>query len=136
MIYVNPASDKFGLVAFVTEVLDAPIFVVAYRGGSPEQIEVLAVAWLDSHTDGQERTIEMRADKPGEVTFWVDGDQIELGIQTNNSSTEPLGLDPLIVDPEIATSTKHGFAISGAIAYPKCILADLPGIERISIQEQ
>ena len=78
----------------------------------------------EKHKAGETLEYELRADRPGEITLWYEGEQ--LGLYRNS-------LEPIIVDPELVSSTWHGFALDAHLMNPVGRGSTVKGVEAISI---
>ena len=93
-----------------------------------EKFEVVAYARiLDGRVTGTPRELELRAEKLGKVTVWVDGKQI--------SFESGIGLQPIDVDPNLINSTRHGFAVDAHYVDPPESTKTIKSIEAITIKE-
>ena len=127
LLYVTPGNSRFGFGAWPTELWGVPIIFAGYIGAPVERFEVVVSAPLPGgHESGTPREIELRADKPGEVTIWVDGQQI--------SFQDGVGLNPIQVDHNLIHSTKHGLAVDAHCVNPSSQVPHLKGIESATIQ--
>jgi hypothetical protein len=126
LLYVSPETSRFGFGAWTTTLHGSAVLMLGYIGSPPELFEPLGVALLpEKHKAGETFEYELRADRPGEVTLWYKGEQ--LGLYPDNS------LDPVIVDPELASSTWHGFALDAHLVHPVERGPTIKGVEAISI---
>lgn len=127
LMYVTPGSSRFGFGAWPSELWGIPVVFAGYIGAPGEQFEVIATAILEGgHESGVPREIELRAETPGEVTVWLDGEQV--------SFEGEVGLNPIQVDPEMINSTKHGLAVDAHCVAPQSRIPTIKGIESIRIQ--
>jgi hypothetical protein len=128
LLYINPSSPKFGFGAWTSELYGAPVMLLGYVGSPVEKFESVAYArLLDGHISGTPREVELRAEEPGKVTVWVDGEQVKL---------EPeIGFEPFEVDPSLIDSTNHGFAVDAHLVDPPTSIPTIKSIEAISIKE-
>jgi hypothetical protein len=128
LLYVSPGTVKFGFGAWTSQLYGAPVMLLGYVGSPVEKFESVAYAHLrDGHVTGTPREVELRAEEPGKVTVWVDGEQVSL---------EPdIGLDPIEIDPSLIESTKHGFAVDAHLVDPPASIPTIKSIEAISIKE-
>lgn len=124
LLYVSPDNPRYGFGAWTSQLWSRPIFYVGYIGSPPEKFEVIAAGLFPKpHSSGTPREVELRAEQPGKVTVWIDGEQVSLGEH---------GLKPLEVDPTMIRSTLHGFAVDAHFVEP---VSSTPGIKAIeSIQ--
>ena len=127
LIYVSPGTPKFGFGAWTSQLYGAPVILLGYVGSPVEKFESVAYARLRDHVTGTPREVELRAEEPGKVTVWVDGEQVSL---------EPdIGFDPIEIDPSLIDSTKHGFAVDAHLVDPPTNIPSIKSIEAISIRE-
>ncbi|MDZ7783904.1 MAG: hypothetical protein U5K56_13545 [Halioglobus sp.] len=120
LLYVTPDHPRYGFGAWPTQLYNKLVIFAGYIADPVENFEVLAGAVVDEHTSGTPREIELRAEEPGKVTVWVDGKQL--------SFNEGYGLAPLIVDPDLIGSTRHGIAVDAHYVDP---LSDIPTIKSV-----
>lgn len=126
LLYVTPGSSRFGFGAWPSEVMGVPILFAGYIGAPGEKFEILYVAILEGgHESGTPRELELRAEKPGEVTVWMDGEQIPF---------RGIGLKPIEIDPSMVNSTRHGLAIDAHCVNPPSNIPHIKGIESASIE--
>jgi hypothetical protein len=98
LLYVTPSNPRFGFGAWISQLFG--------ETGTP-------------------REIELRAEKPGMVTIWVDGHQLLF------NSDELAWVD---VDPTMIHSTLHGIAVDAHFVAPQLNIPTIKGIETVTIR--
>ncbi len=127
LLYVTPSNPRFGFGAWPSELYGKPIIFVGYIAAPVENFEVITYAVLPGkHVTGTPREVELRAEEPGKVTMWVDGQQI--------SFESGIGLAPIEVDPTMIHSTRHGFAVDAHFVNPPTNIPTLKSIEAVTIR--
>jgi hypothetical protein len=127
LLYITPGNPRFGFGAWTTQIYGAPVILAGYIAAPVENFEVIATALLPGkHLTGTPREVELRAEEPGKVTVWVDGQQV---------SFEPDGLAPIEIDPTMIHSTLHGFAVDAHLVNPPTSIPTIKSIEAITITE-
>jgi len=127
LLYISPGNPKFGFGAWISELYGKPIIFVGYIGAPVELFQVVGSALLPGgHVPGTTREVELRAEQPGQVTIWVDGEQVSFG--------NAQGLRPFQVDPDMVDSTLHGVALDAHFVNPPTEIVRLKGIESVSIR--
>jgi hypothetical protein len=124
LLYITPSNPRFGFGTWISELWGQPIVFVGYIASPPEDFEVIATAVLPEHKSGTPRELELRADKPGEVTMWLDGEQIMF---------DPAGVPTASVDPTMIGSTLHGIAVDAHTVAPQSNIPTTKGIETVTI---
>ena len=125
LLYVTPSNPRFGFGAWISQLFGVPVVFVGYIASPPENFEVIATARLPEHKTGTPREIELRAEKPGKVTMWVDGQQLLF------NSDELAWVD---VDPTMIHSTLHGVAVDAHFVAPQSNIPTIKGIETVTIR--
>lgn len=127
LLYVTPDNSRFGFGVWPTEIFGLPWMFAGYIGAPVEKFEVVVGARLpQGHKPGTPREIELRAENPGEVTVWVDGEQVFF--------EDGVGFNAIQVDPKMINSTLHGFAVDAHYVDPPSSIPRIKGIESISIR--
>ncbi|NQX87159.1 MAG: hypothetical protein HRT77_00695 [Halioglobus sp.] len=126
LLYVTPGNSRFGFGAWISEFWGKPIVFAGYLGAPVENFEVVVATLLDAHEPGTPRELELRAEKAGEVTVWIDGKQLAFG--------EKQGLKPIRVDDALAHSTLHGITVDAHCVKPASEVPLIKGIESASIE--
>ena len=125
LLYITPSNPRFGFGTWISELWGQPVVFVGYIVSPPEAFEIIATAVLPPHKSGTPRELELRAEKPGEVTMWLDGEQIMFN---------PGGVPTASVDPTMIGSTLHGIAIDAHIVAPQSNIPTTKGIETVTIK--
>lgn len=127
LLYITPDSPRYGFGAWISELYGYTVVFAGYIASPPEHFEVIATATLpEKHTSGEPREIELRTEKPGLVTIWIDGKQV--------SFHHEYGLKPIQVDPSMVNSTLHGFAVDAHLVHPRDNIPITKSIESIMIE--
>ncbi len=128
LLFVNPESSRFGFGAWFSQLYGRTVMFAGYIGSPPEDFDIVAIAHKPGpHVPGTPREVELRVEKPGAVTVWVDGEQINFD--------SGAGLSPIEVDPSMIGSTLHGFAVDAHLVDPLSDIPTLKGVEAITIIE-
>lgn len=128
LLYVTPGNTRFGFGAWFSTLFGVPVIFAGYIGMPVETFEVVATARLPfEHYSGEPREIELRAQEAGKVTVFVDGEQIDFG--------GDIGLQPFVIDSELAQSTLHGIAVDAHAVDPVENITILKSIERVEIRQ-
>lgn len=127
LLFISPENPRYGFGAWPTELFGRPAIFAGYIGSPPELFEVIASGLLDEHMSGTPREVEIRVEKPGEATIWVDGKQV--------SFYQGYGLKPIAIDKTMLQSTRHGFAVDAHFVDPVANVPKIKGIESIVITE-
>jgi hypothetical protein len=128
LLYISPENPRFGFGAWFSELFGRIVMYVGYIGAPPENFEVIATARrLGEHTSGTPREVELRAEKVGEVTVWLDGEQVRFD--------SDIGFSPIKVDPTMIGSTRHGFAVDAHLVDPLSDIPTIKAVEAITITE-
>ena len=128
LLYITPGNPRYGFGAWTSQLYGVPVIFAGYIAVPVENFEVIAYALLPGkHVSGTPREIELRADEPGKVTVWVDGKQV--------SFEAGVGLAPINIDPTMAHSTLHGFAVDAHLVDPPTNIPTIKSIEAVTIRE-
>ncbi|CAA0123593.1 Uncharacterised protein [Halioglobus japonicus] len=125
LLYITPSNPRFGFGTWISELWGQPVVLVGYIVSPPEAFEIIATAVLPAHESGTPRELELRADEPGKVTMWLDGEQIMFN---------PGGVPSVSVDPTMIESTLHGIAVDAHIVAPQSNIPTIKGIETVTIR--
>lgn len=126
LLYVTANHPRYGFGAWTTQLYEKLVLFAGYIANPVENFEVIAGAVIGPHISGTPMEIELRAEEPGKVTVWVDGEQIPF--------TDGYGLDPLIVDPGLVDSTRHGIAVDAHYVQPQSAIPAIKSIEEVTIR--
>lgn len=124
LLYVDLDNPLGGFGCWPSELVGSPAWLVGYMGSPPELFgqpsqPLLAVAAMTNPTVPFELRLVTPA--PGRVLIYRDGVQVPF-VRTTGPYRGPY--DPFIIDPSLASSTKHGFELDGHVAYPDCTVVD------------
>lgn len=125
LLYITPSNPRFGFGTWISELGGQPVVFAGYIVSPPEAFEIIATAVLPAHESGTPRELELRADEPGEVTMWLDGEQVMFN---------PGGVPSVSVDPTMIDSTLHGIAVDAHFVVPQSNIPTLKGIETVTIK--
>tara|TARA_B100001540_G_scaffold255111_1_gene232181 strand:- start:5625 stop:6515 length:891 start_codon:yes stop_codon:yes gene_type:complete len=126
LLYVTPGHPRFGFGAWITQLFNSPVIFAGYMASPPENFEVIAAGKLPKKPDGTPRRVELRAEEPGRVTIFVDGEQVELN--------DGQGFKPLEIDPGLVDSTWHGLAVDAHYVDPASDIPSIKSIESVRIE--
>ena len=127
LLFISPDNPRYGFGVWPTELFGRPALLAGYIGSPPELFEVIASGLIGEHETGKPREVEVRVEKPGEATIWVDGKQVHL--------YQGFGLNPIPIDKTMINSTLHGFALDAHFVDPVANTPKIKGIESIKIEE-
>lgn len=126
LMYINPDHPRYAFGAWTSELFERPVVLIGYIGSPPEDFEAIAAGFYGEHVSGSPREVEIRAESPGKVTVWIDGEQV--------SFHSGFGLDPIEVDPELTDSTLHGIAADAHYVSPTTAIPTIKAIESVVIK--
>ena len=126
LLYVTPDHPRFGFGAWITQLFNSPVIFAGYMASPVENFEVIAAGKLPKKPDGTPRIVELRAEEPGRVKIFVDGEQVELN--------DGQGFEPLQIDPDLVDSTWHGLAVDAHYVEPASDIPSIKSIESVTIE--
>ncbi len=120
LVYIDLDNPLGGFGVWPSVLLGVPVFLIGYMGSPPELFgqpsqPLVALGAMPGYVWGTPFDLRLVAVSRGRVLVFVDGVQLACP-RTAGPYRGPL--DPLIVDPSLASSNLHGFELDAHLAYP------------------